>query len=209
MHSPAGDLLVVYSNSRLCYRDSALDRQTSAMLGFEAPTFTCGTDLMLPVGANADLREVSASDTKTKVDGTDDVAATALAKLVEINNVSEFLRCVQYDSLRRDRLEAGVLFSGETTMLAETGVCLCCVGIANNLAHDRVLSVSDLHPPPFLYIVSDVGSGRILEENSKRLVRRSAGLGIGALVQGSLHLGDPARQNALFLLFRVRRSPQR
>ena len=99
MHSPAGDLLVVYSNSRLCYRDSALDRQTSAMLGFEAPTFTCGTDLMLPVGANADLREVSASDTKTKVDGTDDVAATALAKLVEINNVSEFLRSGVYSTI--------------------------------------------------------------------------------------------------------------
>ena len=58
------------------------------MLGFEAPTFTCGTDLMLPVRANADLREVLASDAKTKVGDKDDVAATALAKLGEIKDVS-------------------------------------------------------------------------------------------------------------------------
>ena len=104
-----------------------------------------------------------------------------------------------------------MLFSGETTMLlAETGVCLSCVMIAN-LAHDCIISVSDLTPPlpPLLRTVSDVGSGRILEENSESLVHRSAGLGIGAPVQGGLHLGDPARQTAIFLLFSVRRSPQR
>ena len=85
-HSPTGDLLVVHSDSRLCYRDATLARQTSAMLGIEAPTFTCGTDLMLPVGANADLRELLASGSETPV-GDENVTGTAsLTKLGDITD---------------------------------------------------------------------------------------------------------------------------
>lgn len=87
-HSPMGDLLVVYSDSRLCYSDSALARQTNTILGFEAPTFTCGTDLILPVGANADLREALASK-KDILKGDDyGMAADVRNKLREINDIS-------------------------------------------------------------------------------------------------------------------------
>lgn len=56
-HSPRGELLVVYSDARGSVRDFDLARHTSAVLGFNAPSFTYGTDLILPVRANADLRE--------------------------------------------------------------------------------------------------------------------------------------------------------
>ena len=87
-HSPTGDLLVVYSDFRSCYRDSALAHQTSAVLGFDAPTFTCGTDLMLPVGANADLREVLASDVDGRIGDEHEVAAAALKKMNKIDDAS-------------------------------------------------------------------------------------------------------------------------
>lgn len=87
-HSTMGDLLVVYSDSRLCYSDSALARQTNAIIGLEAPTFTCGTDLILPVGVNAGLREALASD-KDMLEGDDyEMAADVRNKMREINDIS-------------------------------------------------------------------------------------------------------------------------
>lgn len=58
-HSPRGELLVVHGNVRASYRDSQLAKHTSFLLGADAPappSFTRGTDLKLPVGANEDLR---------------------------------------------------------------------------------------------------------------------------------------------------------
>lgn len=57
-HSPQGDLLVVYSDARGSYQASQLARRTALVLGFEAPSFTHGTDLMLPASVNEDLREL-------------------------------------------------------------------------------------------------------------------------------------------------------
>lgn len=56
-HTPRGDLFVSYGDARTSMEHSEQARQTTAVLGFNAPSFTFGTDLMLPVGANAELRE--------------------------------------------------------------------------------------------------------------------------------------------------------
>ncbi|CAB1098702.1 unnamed protein product [Ectocarpus sp. CCAP 1310/34] len=56
-HSPRGDLLVVHTGFQGSYHDAQLRRRSVSVLGFDAPSFTDGTDLMLPVGANEDLRE--------------------------------------------------------------------------------------------------------------------------------------------------------
>lgn len=84
-HSPHGDLLVVYSKDRTI-RDERFAKETTVLLGFEAPSFTHGTDLVLPVGANADLRNTLAIGSNEK-DGQhalvyDDV-------LSKIKNLSE------------------------------------------------------------------------------------------------------------------------
>lgn len=60
-HSTHGDLLVVHGNAKASFDDRQLAKQTTAVLGFEAPSFTFNTDLFLPVGANAELRKVLAS----------------------------------------------------------------------------------------------------------------------------------------------------
>eukprot|EP00903_Cladosiphon_okamuranus_P008109 g7816.t1 len=57
-HSPEGDVLVVYSGVRAGFQGDELARKTELVLGSEVPSFTKGTDLLLPVGANQDLREL-------------------------------------------------------------------------------------------------------------------------------------------------------
>lgn len=55
-HSPRGDLLVVYSEGRGADRATLSSTlTTSALLGFEAPLFTYGTDLILPSYVNGEL----------------------------------------------------------------------------------------------------------------------------------------------------------
>lgn len=83
-HSPRGDLLVVHSSARASYRDSQLARRTAFVLGSDAPppSFTYGTDLMLPIAANADLR-------RTMVSGNDDEAVRELmTTLTELDDLS-------------------------------------------------------------------------------------------------------------------------
>ena len=60
-HSTHGDLLVVHGSAKVSYVDRELAKQTTAVLGFQSPSFTFNTDLILPVGANADLRDVLVS----------------------------------------------------------------------------------------------------------------------------------------------------
>ncbi|CAN0343563.1 unnamed protein product [Ectocarpus sp. 12 AP-2014] len=56
-HSPRGDLLVVHTGSQGSYHDAQLRSRSASVLGFDAPSFTHGTDLMLPMGTNEALRE--------------------------------------------------------------------------------------------------------------------------------------------------------
>lgn len=60
-HSTHGDLLVVHGSPKLRHVDRELAKQTTAVLGFESPSFTFNTDLFLPAGINADLRKVLVS----------------------------------------------------------------------------------------------------------------------------------------------------
>ena len=60
-HSTHGDLLVVHGNAQGSSVDRVLAKQTAEVLGFDSPSFTFNTDLFLPVGANAALRELLVS----------------------------------------------------------------------------------------------------------------------------------------------------
>lgn len=73
-HSPRGDLLVVYGDSRNDFHDAEVARQTTEVLGFKAPSFTHGTELMLPVGANAELREELISGLELDGEAEEDAA---------------------------------------------------------------------------------------------------------------------------------------
>lgn len=61
-HSPQGELLVVHSNGQAqgSHQGSELAKRTAFLLGSDPPppSFTYGTELMLPAGANEDLREL-------------------------------------------------------------------------------------------------------------------------------------------------------
>lgn len=57
-HSPDGDVLVVYSGARGGFQHDELAVNTEVVLGSAAPSFTKGADLLLPVRANQDLREL-------------------------------------------------------------------------------------------------------------------------------------------------------
>ena len=84
-HTPRGDLFVSYGDARTSLEHSEQARQTTAVLGFNAPSFTFGTDLMLPVAANAELREELVLLNVESVDGenttTDEAVWAAVATL--------------------------------------------------------------------------------------------------------------------------------
>ncbi|CAM9164100.1 unnamed protein product [Ectocarpus sp. 6 AP-2014] len=88
-HSPQGDLLVVFGKGH----SGDLADRTADVLGFEAPPFTTGTDLILPVGANADLRAALASE-KTVND-----AVGAIEDIFDLSDtaaVPQMLAALQY-----------------------------------------------------------------------------------------------------------------
>lgn len=87
-HSPAGDLLVVYSDPKSHHHDVDLAQLTTSVLGFEAPLFTLSTDLMLPAGANHDLRELLTSEADGNDDKHDDTGRTTLEDLARFNDTS-------------------------------------------------------------------------------------------------------------------------
>lgn len=62
-HSPRGDLLVVYSDGRGAdHASRASASAASSLLGFKAPMFTFGTDLILPTFVNQQLRDLLLAD---------------------------------------------------------------------------------------------------------------------------------------------------
>ncbi|CAM9587062.1 unnamed protein product [Ectocarpus sp. 6 AP-2014] len=89
-HSPRGDLLVVHAGSQGSYHDTELSRRSASVLGFEAPSFTQGTDLMLPGDANYYLREalgLKIGSEGLQGDGDGD-AVIALQKFLDFDQVS-------------------------------------------------------------------------------------------------------------------------
>ena len=86
-HSPRGDLLVVYDGARPTRRDAKLARQTAALLGFKAPSFTHGPDLFLPIEANADLRKALSAEVYLNA-GDEDEAALDAVEALELTDFS-------------------------------------------------------------------------------------------------------------------------
>lgn len=90
-HSPRGSLLVVYSEGRGADRLTLASAEvTSALLGFESPVFSYGTDLILPSDINGQLRELVLSDVGLDADevAEDDAAGdqTAVDVLAEFDD---------------------------------------------------------------------------------------------------------------------------
>ncbi|CAN0358219.1 unnamed protein product [Ectocarpus sp. 12 AP-2014] len=105
-HSPRGDLLVAHSSSASASHHVAqLAKQTASVLALSEggaappsplplpPSFTFGTDLMLPVGANADLRDLFASKGDK---ATFQQAVQTLADLDDLAAVPQALAALQY-----------------------------------------------------------------------------------------------------------------
>lgn len=58
-HSPRGDLLVKYADVEIVGPENARRAMASTIiLGFHSPSFTYGSDLILPAKMNLDLREM-------------------------------------------------------------------------------------------------------------------------------------------------------
>ncbi|CAB1099444.1 unnamed protein product [Ectocarpus sp. CCAP 1310/34] len=105
-HSPRGDLLVAHSSSATASHHVAhLAKQTASVLALSEggaapppplplpPSFTFGTDLMLPAGANADLRDLFASKGDK---ATFQQAVQTLADLDDLAAVPQALAALQY-----------------------------------------------------------------------------------------------------------------
>ncbi|CBJ28664.1 hypothetical protein Esi_0117_0037 [Ectocarpus siliculosus] len=93
-HSPRGDLLVVHRGGQGSYRDDERSRRSGLVLGLEAPSFTRGTDLVLPVGANKDLRgslgmEMHADSVRRDGVGAAVMALTEPADFEEVSAVPQ------------------------------------------------------------------------------------------------------------------------
>lgn len=85
-HSPRGELLVVYSDSRGSMYDFDMIGQTTAVLGFQPPSFTYGTDLILPVSVNDDLRHLLVPEVDGMISTIDEDDA-AYAAIDPYNNI--------------------------------------------------------------------------------------------------------------------------
>lgn len=80
-HSPRGDLLVSYVDARSSMRDKEMAQETMGILGFDPPSFVHGTDLMLPISANVDLRQLLVSEHGLgSIRDEDEAALTAISQ---------------------------------------------------------------------------------------------------------------------------------
>ncbi|CAM9613973.1 unnamed protein product [Ectocarpus fasciculatus] len=113
-HSPRGDLLVVHGGAEGSYRADERSRRSGSVLGFEAPSFTQGTDLVLPVGANEDLRESlgmekHAESARRDGDGDEVMALNEPADFEEVSTVPQ-VRNLMLAALAYARNTPGVRF---------------------------------------------------------------------------------------------------
>ncbi|CAM9350086.1 unnamed protein product [Scytosiphon promiscuus] len=111
-HSPRGELLVVHSSARASHRDAELAKHTAAIIGARSPppSFTYGTDLMLPVAANADLRDVLLSN------GDGNAALEAVQALTDLNDLSAVPQVLA--ALQHSRQTEGVWFLDPQTWVS-------------------------------------------------------------------------------------------
>lgn len=100
-HSSHGDLLVVHGSGKVAYYDRELAKQTAAVLGFQSPSFTFNTDLFLPVGANADLREVLVSGRDNEERERHEGALEALQSFMTMRNMSAVPQVSVHESWSR------------------------------------------------------------------------------------------------------------
>lgn len=86
-HSPEGHLLVVYSGARGGFQKDELARETELVLGSAAPSFTKGTDLLLPARANQDLRELVLVRPGGEAGGDDPELVEAMHHVTDLDDV--------------------------------------------------------------------------------------------------------------------------
>lgn len=80
-HSPRGDLLVSYVDGHSSMRDREMAQETMGILGFDPPSFVHGTDLILPISANVDLRRLLVSEHGLEsIRDEDEAALTAISQ---------------------------------------------------------------------------------------------------------------------------------
>ena len=79
---------MVHGNAKVSHVDRELAKQTTAVLGFESPSFTFNTDLFLPVGACSDLRELLVSGLDLGHEDGDGRALQVMKDLMKIRDMS-------------------------------------------------------------------------------------------------------------------------
>lgn len=94
----------MHGSGKVAYYDRELAKETAAVLGFQSPSFTFNTDLFLPVGANADLREVLVSGRDNEERERDEGALEVLQGFMKLRNMSAVPQvCVHESSSRKRR----------------------------------------------------------------------------------------------------------
>lgn len=102
-HSARGDLLVIHADVKLVDKLNILRAlATTRLLGFHAPSFTFGTDLLLPADINAHLRNFllpavpSSPNLPARVETVDELEIGLLEKYVSAMNISANLQSHVY-----------------------------------------------------------------------------------------------------------------
>lgn len=98
-HSANGDLLVAYAEIERVGKANILRAlATTRLLGFHAPSFTFGTDLILPANTNAQLRNLllpavlSSPDFPERIGNVDEMEIGLLEDYVSAVNISHHLQ---------------------------------------------------------------------------------------------------------------------
>lgn len=115
-HSPKGDLLVTYTNVEAVSHDHVKRTLASTiLLGFHPPSFTFGTDLILPVEANellrAKLAEIDLTQGLKDANGKQDVPYVQIIRTLELLIPTEQKRDV---SFHIPEVREGSLFHNST-----------------------------------------------------------------------------------------------
>lgn len=128
-HSPKGDVLVVYSGARAGFQKYELARKTELVLGSVAPSFTRGTDLLLPVGANQDLRELVLRPGGDKQHGTAVDPELVDATMQVLTDLDDVFAVPQVADFRDDNVLNTSLLADYSPLLSSFVICACYQGV--------------------------------------------------------------------------------